>query len=310
MHKRTMTAALVSASTLVAGILVAAPAAQARPAPMGVPHTKPAWLGHAQPLGHADAKSAVTARVYLAPRGGFDALKAAATAVSTPGNASYKQFVTPAGYQAEFGTTNATVSTVQAWLKSAGLKVTGIESHNLYVSISGTVAAAQKAFGSSIDRFRHDGQTVQAPASSLTVPASIASSVLTVTGLDTTAHRAAPTNVTDDPPPSGFRNAHPCSLYFGQIPATYQADFHTPLPKFNGKVLPYAPCGYTGPQFRGAYEGDTTLDGTGVTVAITDAYAAPTMLADAQRWSKQNGIPGFAPGQYSEDVPALSLIHI
>ena len=256
MHKRTITAALISASTLVAGVLVAAPGAQARPAPKAVPHTKPAWLGHAQHLGHADAKSGVNARVYLAPNGGTNALKAAVAAVSTPGSASYKHFLSPTQYQAQYGTTDATVHQVPSWLTSNGLKVTGVESHNRYVSISGTVAAAQKAFGSSIDRYRHDGQTVQAPTSDLTVPGSVAGSVLTVTGLDTTPQRNAPNNQADAPPPAGFRNARPCSIYYGQVQAKYQADFKTPLPKFDGKTLPYAPCGYTGPQFRAAYEGN------------------------------------------------------
>jgi subtilase family serine protease len=300
MHKRTITAALVSASTLVAGLLVASPGAQAKPAPRAVPNTKPAWLGHAQHLGRADTKSAVQARVYLAPQGGIRALQSAATAAATPGSATYRHFLTTAQYQAQYGTTSATVSQVRSWLKSTGLKITGVESHNRYVSVSGTVAAAQKAFGSSINRYRHDGQTVQAPASALTVPASMASSVLTVTGLDTTAHKAAPASHTDAPPPAGFRNARPCSAYFGQVKAKFQADFHTPLPTFDGKTLSYAPCGYTGPQFRAAYEGGTDLDGTGVTVAITDAYAAPTIENDITTYTANHGDGSYAPGQFTQ----------
>ena len=64
-----------------------------------------------------------------------------------------------------------------------------------------------------------------------------------------------------------------------------KADFKTPLPKFKGTTLPYAVCGYTGPQFRAAYSRAPPLDGTGVTVAITDAYAAPTIAKDAQRYA-------------------------
>ena len=131
---------------------------------------------------------------------------------------------------------------------------------------------------------------MQAPASALTVPAALASSVLTITGIDTTTHLVRPNKATHvaAPPPAGFRNARPCSRYFGQVLAKFQADFHTPLPTFNGKTLPYAPCGYTGPQFRAAYEGNTTLDGTGVTVAITDAYAAPTIASDANTYAVQS----------------------
>ena len=51
----------------------------------------------------------------------------------------------------------------------------------------------------------------------------------------------------------------------------------TTVPQFNGHTLPYAPCGYTGSQFRSAYEGTTALNGSGITVAITDAYDASTL---------------------------------
>jgi subtilase family serine protease len=300
MHKRTVTAALVSASALAAGMVVAAPATQARPAPKAVPRSKPTWLAHAHYLGHANAKSAVNARVYLAPNGGLAALKAATAAVSTPGSASYRHFLTEPQYQARYGPTNTTVNQVSAWLKSAGLNVTGVQAQHRYLSISGTVAAAQKAFGSNIDRFRHDGQTVQAPAAALTVPAALAAAVLTVTGLDTTSNKLAPTNTAAAPPPVGFRNARPCSIYFGQVQAKFKADFHTPLPTFNGKVLPYTPCGYTGTQFRGAYEGATDLDGTGVTVAITDAYAAPTIKKDASTYAANHGDAAYAGGQFTQ----------
>ncbi|MEP7179769.1 MAG: S53 family peptidase, partial [Pseudonocardiales bacterium] len=114
------------------------------------------------------------------------------------------------------------------------------------------------------------------------------------------ASKKAPTNAAAAPPPAGFRNARPCSIYFGQVQAKFKADYHTPLPTFNGKVLPYAPCGYTGTQFRGAYEGSTSLDGTGVTVAITDAYAAPTIKADASTYATNHGDAAYAPGQFTQ----------
>lgn len=303
MHNRTILTALAAAGTLVAGVLAAAPTASAAPGPRAVPHTKPAWIAHAQHLGHASTSAAVDARVYLAPKGGIDALKAQAQAVSTPGSADYQKFLTTAQYAAKFGTDGITVQRVESWLKSSGLTVTGVGADNRYITVHGNVSQANKAFGSSIERYNHDGQTVQAPSADLTVPASLAGSVLTITGVDTTPHRVTPAS-TNAPPPSGFRNARPCSLYFGQVKATHQADFHTPLPKFNGKTLPYAPCGYTGPQFRAAYEGNTALDGSGVTVAITDAYAAPTIVSDANTYAARHGDGSYASGQYSQVLPS------
>jgi hypothetical protein len=74
---------------------------------------------------------------------------------------------------------------VKSWLTGAGLRVTQVETHNRYVAIRGSVAAAEAAFGVSIHRYRHDGLTVQAPSGSLSVPASVAGSALAVSGLDT-----------------------------------------------------------------------------------------------------------------------------
>jgi subtilase family serine protease len=45
------------------------------------------------------------------------------------------------------------------------------------------------------------------------------------------------------------------------------------------------------------------VDGKGVTVAITDAYAAPTILQDANTYSARHGLPQFKAGQFSQILP-------
>ena len=64
-----------------------------------------------------------------------------------------------------------------------------------------------------------------------------------MTGLDTPT-RAQPAQRKPFPPPAGFRNAKPCSTWYGQVRAKYQADYKTPLPKFEERYRTYAPCGY------------------------------------------------------------------
>jgi subtilase family serine protease len=297
MVKRTTGIAIGAASVLVAAGLASAGTAQAAPSARAtIAHSKPSWLAHSHDLGSASANAAVSGRVYLAPRGGLAALAQYATAVSTKGSPQFRHFLTPKQYFAKFGTTPDTVNQVKNWLTSSGLKVTGVEAHNRYVSISGDVGAAQKAFGAKINRYTHDGQTVQAPSAALSAPKSVASSVLAVWGIDTTTFAMTPATQKPAPPSAGFRNAQPCSTYYGEKLATN-------LPQFNGHTLPYAPCGYTGSQFRSAYEGKTSLDGSGVTVAITDAYASPTMASDAATYAARNGDAAYKPGQYSESLP-------
>lgn len=283
-------AAAIAAGT--AGSLGSAHAASGRQA---IANTKPTWLNHAANQGHASPGAPVNARIYLTPNGGMANLKQFALAVSTPGNKQYGHFLKPSQYFQRFGTTNATVSSVKSWLTGAGLHVTKVEAHNRYVEISGDVAHAEAAFGVTIDRYRHNGLTVQAPTSALSAPTGVASSVLTVMGVDTTPSLVNPSTQKPPPPEPGFRNASPCSTYYGEKMASS-------LPPFEGQTLPYAPCGYTGTQFRSAYEGGSALDGTGVTVAITDAYGSPTLQSDAATYAVRNGDRPYAPGQFSQFV--------
>jgi len=93
-----------------------------------------------------------------------------------------------------------------------------------------------------------------------------------------------PGNFKYAPPPPGFRVAPPCGQYFGQL-------IDTKLPPYgNGYPAnpPWAVCGYTPSQFRAAYNENPAADGTGVTVAIIDAYASPTILSDAQTYAQRN----------------------
>ncbi|HZC41992.1 MAG TPA: S53 family peptidase [Streptosporangiaceae bacterium] len=92
----------------------------------------------------------------------------------------------------------------------------------------------------------------------------------------------------------------PCSSYFGQKVATDK-------PVAYGSHEPYAVCGYVPQQYQSAY-GETKLlnsgvTGKGVTIAITDAYAAPTIEQDAQKYNQVHNQPQFAPGQFSQIVP-------
>jgi len=101
----------------------------------------PAWTAHAA-VRPAKASGRVSVRVYLAPRGGLAALRAAVAALATPGSATYHRFLTPAQYRARYEPTAAAVSSVRAWLRSAGLRVTAVEASHRYVSASGSVADA------------------------------------------------------------------------------------------------------------------------------------------------------------------------
>jgi subtilase family serine protease len=264
---------------------------------------RPVWAHSSADRGAAPASAPVAVRVYLAPKGGTAALDRAVAAVSTPGSPQYHQFLTPAQYRARFGPRHTTVAGVRRWLAGSGLKVTRVARARRWVAARGTVAAAQRAFHTRVHQYRHAGRTVQAPTSAVSVPARLGSAVTAVTGLDTSLHLVRPADMT--PPPAGFRNPRPCSTYFGEKIAKFEADGTTPLPKFQGQYVPYATCGYTPNEYRSAYlDGGNGLTGAGVNVAILDAYAAETIRKDTNIYSQRHGIPTFTPGQFQQRLPS------
>jgi subtilase family serine protease len=266
----------------------------------------PAWANSKNLVGAADPGGDVGFRVYL---GWSDdsAVQALASAVSDPSSSSYRKFLTPTQFRQEFAPSQAQVGAVQSWLKSQGFSVEYTPTNNHYVSAEGTVAQAEAAFGTTFGEYSVDGLTVRSPESDVTIPDSLSGMVSGVAGLDDSAqfvvtdHTPGATNA---PPPAAFVNAPPCSAYWGQVQAT---GFTNPYGK---GTLPYAPCGYTPAQVKGAYGlSNTSYDGSGQTVAIIDAYASPTIAADANQWSANRGLPEFTANQFTQVVAPGTYHH-
>jgi subtilase family serine protease len=295
--RKTLTAVAVVGALVAAGATASPASAVVKKRRLS--HTQNSWVKHAKSQGNAPAKGRSSFRVYLAPNGGLDALKAEVAKVSDPRSASYRHFISAKQFHAKYDASAASAAKVTSWLKSNDLKVTSTAAHRRYLSVTGTNAAVGKAFSTSIKKYRHDGKAVQANSSAVAVPADIASLITTVAGLDTTPHKVRHSA----PPSTGFRNGRPCSRYYGQVAASTKADFKTPLPKFKGQTLPYAVCGYTGAQYRAAYEGGSNLTGKGVTVAIVDAYASPTIAKDASKYAGNHGDAAYRTGQLVQSVP-------
>ncbi|HUA43805.1 MAG TPA: S53 family peptidase [Solirubrobacteraceae bacterium] len=279
----------------ILGGLVSAGTAAAASGRQAIAGTHPAWaVPRAGTTAPAVTTGGVNLRVYLAsqdPSG----LAAYAAAVSEPGNGSYGDYLTPGQTQARFGATSAEVDAVKSWLTGAGLTVTGMtDGFGGYVSVSGTLAQASKAFGVSFANYTDPtGQTARAPESAATVPGSVAADVLAVSGLDTGNHFMKPQDRLPPPGPN-YWVAPPTSAYYGQKVATNE-------PSADGKYWPWTNGGYTPQQVRGAYDVTASgMTGRGQTVAIVDAYASPTMPSDANEYSRDTGNAPFRPGQYQQ----------
>jgi subtilase family serine protease len=307
------TALALAGAFALGGPLSTATAAAAPAAAKPLVNTHPAWASSSADRGAVAASSTVATTVYLAGQNPA-ALAAYAQAVSDPSNASYHQYLTPAQFTAAFGATPAQISAVEAWLRSSGLTVTGVNEHE--ITATGTAAANEKAYGTQLNTYAVAGTDYRAPATNAVVPASVAGAVLTVGGLDTMPLLMKPASLVGQVTTSAvpglskapaqeskgadgalFLGPKPCSAYYGQVKDVTD-------PAFNGKKdNPYAVCGYTPSQLRGAYGVTAShLTGAGVTVAVVDAYGSPTILQDANQYAVNHGDKPFAKGQFTETV--------
>jgi subtilase family serine protease len=279
------------------GVLSAGSAAAATPREQ-LSGTRPAWAVAQRRASPASVTTGtVNARVYLAganPSG----LTAYATAVSTPGNPLYGDYLSAAQVQADFGPTGAQIAAVESWLEGAGLTVSEVQPEvGGYVAVTGSLAAASSAFGVRFGDFTGpEGKTDRAPEQQASAPDPAAADVLTVAGLDTAKHFVKRGEALPPPGPN-YWVPPPTSGFYGEKIATGE-------PSAYGHSQPWTNGGYTPRQIRGAYGVTASgMTGFGQTVAVVDAYASPTMLSDADRYATVTGDQPFRPGQYQQYLP-------
>jgi subtilase family serine protease len=294
---------VVAFALLVPLMSVSAVSAAAASGRTTLPGSIPAWANASHFAGAASPTDNVGFRVYL---GWSDpaAAQALAQAVSTPGNASYGQYLTPAQFRRQFAPSQSQVNDVQSWLKSQGFTVDYTPTNNHYVAAEGTVAQAQAAFGTTFGMYSVKGLTVRSPSADVSIPTSLASTVTGVMGLDESTAFVTTDHVVDKnaPPSAGFRNAPPLSTSWAEFvsPYAYPAGF---TDVSSPATASWTVKGYTPAQIKGAYGISSAYNGAGQTVAIIDAYASPTILADVNQWSTNRGLPTMTPSQLVQVVP-------
>src|SRR6266404_3986941 len=124
--------ALVSAALTIAAL--------AAPAPRSTLHgSKPSWATPQNYAHAANASDQLGFRVYLGWNNPSGA-EALARAVSDPrSHSSYRHYLTPAQFRAQFAPTVSQVTQVQNWLTSQGFTLVYTPANNHYVSAKGTV---------------------------------------------------------------------------------------------------------------------------------------------------------------------------
>jgi subtilase family serine protease len=301
---------LVSSLALALGVLPLAGLAGASTTASGrvvIANTAPSGLAaRALAVGStapATSSTVVDFEVQLALRDATGA-EQLATSVSTPGTSSYGHYLTPSEFDARFAPTDTQTSAVEHFLTGAGMHVQTVAGNNRYIEATGTVGQLSQAFGVQMRTYRAGSREYLTDNHAVSVPASIASSILTVTGLNETggAKPGLQGTGSSSATPAGARDhlSTPCSKTWAartvKMPAAY-----------GSTQFPTSICGYTPAQIQAGYGMQGSIasgrDGKGVTVAIIDAYSLPTMESDADQYFKQFGETGFAAGQFTQVLP-------
>jgi subtilase family serine protease len=172
------------ACALVLAVLL--PAAAASGATVRLGH-RPAPPVGAAFVGPVPATQRLHVTVTLRPRDA-SALAAYARAVSTPGSADYRRYLTPTQFARRFGATAAEIGAVRRSLHAQGLEPGAVSRGSLSISVTAGAAQLERAFSVSLTRMalRGGGTAIRASAAPA-VAASVAGAVQSVVGLNTTA---------------------------------------------------------------------------------------------------------------------------
>jgi subtilase family serine protease len=264
--------------------------------------------------------------------------EAFAKEVTDPTSRKYRRYLTPRRWENRFSPSVRADREVVASLRSAGFKIVKVAPDRMTIVAEGTAEQIEAYFETALANYEVSEETVRLASSPLSAPTNVAPLITGVRGINEV--RAKPANLTggageDDhgsfgwhghghghgwpghghgqPPeaeeeeieqPLGFRVGTPCSTYYGEKLASTLPDFGGGFPN----PLPYAVCGYKPAQLQGAYNLTGAiaggLNGSGVTVAIVDAYVSPTLYSDAVEYARRNqgGTQQWRPGQFKQMI--------
>jgi len=273
------------------------------------------WVARAEKAGPVENSKTIGITVYLSFRNETE-LERLIKAQATPGSPEYGRFLTSAQFHARFAPTKSDVDAVRASLEKQGLSIRHISASGFYIEASGTVGRIKSAFRVDQNYYRFNGKVLRANSMAPTVESRFSNLIIHIGGLEETGALMRPMRLGIDgmpnvrpavkstsqkiqPPTADALPSPYCSSYWGDHSATI-----SPQPAPYAATMPYLNCGYTPTQMQIAYGANkVTLDGTGVTVAIVDAYASPTIVHDANMYSKNHGLPPLTPANFSQNIP-------
>ena len=218
--------------------------------------------------------------------------------VSTPGSAEFHHYLTDAQWLSRFGPTQATVAKAQAWLRQTGFTVGSLAKDRLYVTATGTALRVEHAFGVKLGYYEVNGHKVRLANGTMTIPSSTRGRRLRHGGRQPVRGHARPGA---DGPRHGRagRQPRPGTAAPRGVPQSRsrarRSGGRRPTPRTRAQLYQpvHPPAALRHLRLQAArcaaptgwlarWPRATTASAS--TIAITDAYDSPTLLADAQQY--------------------------
>jgi subtilase family serine protease len=285
-------ASAITLSGLVAGAVSEPAAAVTGPPETPIAGSSVAFTSHDRTLGAVNASARLSVQVWLKPD--VAAAQAFATEVSTPGTALFHHYLSPDAYASRFAASDGEAAVVEGWLRGQGFTSVQAGPQRSYVRATASVAAIDAAFHTKLDLYQASARAgagfarLRANDGALSVPATLADSVLGVTGLD----NAAP--VTDNGSTRAADTTADCSQYYGQHTISGQPA------QFGTTTFPTETCGYSASQIRAVYGANFTNTGKGQTIALVELGLTRDGFLDLQDYAAANHLPAPARSRYKE----------
>ena len=211
--------------------------------------------------------------------------------IDDPHSPNFRHFLTQTQIAARFGPSQRSYDKVLAYLRANGFELIEGSSNHLTITVRGTRAEAERAFHARIADFRIGKKTFFANQAEPAMPAAIAASVQSVTGLSNYA-RPQPTHI------AIFSAV--CAIVVGYMSAMFGLDPNTAA----GKACILSAL---------AWCINSNAVAAGYGVLINAKLSCPPLqnlstgtLNDAELIAGLNGAPAFAPAAVPADVPAAA----
>lgn len=265
----------------------------------------PGFIKHAQDQGATDPSQTIDVTVWLDMQN-ENQLDKLVQQQSQKGSPNYHKWINASTFASTYAPTAQEVNSVTNFLSAHGLTVNDTADNNMYVDVSGTIAAVEKAFHVQIDNYGFDGQTYYSNTGNPSMSDPSGAHVAAITGLDNYGYQP---NVTGQAE-SALTPVTPAGVFYsgacfgGSQSIDYTDSLGVELlvsgmgygqgtPGLDGGTG--KPCGYSPDEVQKAYGIDQAiasgLNGAGQTIVIVDAFGSPTIQQDLDTFDAVYGLP-------------------